>query len=386
MESAEPSRQVDNRAVAVNARELLASLVGATIHTVTGRPVTILDLGGGEVTVTTGSSPEGTSLPVEWVQDALDRLSSAADVEINVDSVGRRSHLLAAVLLTLAGGHDPRIADEDGAAAVRPLPGNGRPLTVDPAVADRRRRRRRHRRKLRRRAIAVVVVVAISASMGAAIVASTTEGDPGGATDAAPEATAGSTMKRRGRVGATEAAPEATSRSTKERRRVGVTEAAPEASATATTKRGRVGAPDAPEASARSTTKRNRVRATEAAPEASAKSTTEGSGVRPTDAAPGRVAAAAPDARAGKRVFATACKKCHTLTPGDWAHDKVSLADLQPSYWTTREKVTNGGAAMPAFKAKLSEREIRNVAAFVAKVAARKAARTGRARTGRARR
>jgi mono/diheme cytochrome c family protein len=71
------------------------------------------------------------------------------------------------------------------------------------------------------------------------------------------------------------------------------------------------------------------------------------------------------------------CQKCHTLTPGDWAHDKLSLADLQPSYWTTREKVTNGGAAMPAFKTKLSEREIRNVAAFVARVAARKAARTG---------
>jgi mono/diheme cytochrome c family protein len=353
-------RRVDNRAVALNARQLLASLVGATIHTVTGRPVTILDLRGHEVTVRTDSSPEGTSLPVEWVQDALDRLSSTAGVDIGVDSVGRRSSGLAAVLLTLAGGHDARLGQEDDAAAVRALPGNGRPLTVDPAVADRARRRRRHaRRKVRRRAIAVAVVVALSAAIGAAIVASTTEGGPGGATEATPEAAARSTTKRgAGR------APDRT----------------PDASARSMTKRGSGGRKAAaPEASATPATKRSRVRATEAARNERAKSTTERGRVGATEAARGAVADGAPDARAGKRVFTTVCGKCHTLTPGDWAHDKISLADLQPSYWTTREKVTNGGAAMPAFKAKLSEREIRNVAAFVARVAARKAARTGRA-------
>jgi cytochrome c6 len=81
--------------------------------------------------------------------------------------------------------------------------------------------------------------------------------------------------------------------------------------------------------------------------------------------------AAAPDAGAGRRVFLTTCTKCHTLGRGDWRGDKLSLADLRPSYSTTRDKVTNGGVAMPAFKRKLSEQEIRDVAAFVAKVTAR---------------
>ncbi|MDQ3894382.1 MAG: hypothetical protein M3292_06925, partial [Actinomycetota bacterium] len=231
--------------MAVNARQLLASLVGATIHTVTGRPVTILDLRGHEVTVRTDSSPEGTSLPVEWVQDALDRLSSTAGVDIGVDSVGRRSSGLAAVLLTLAGGHDARLGQEDDVAAVRALPGNGRPLTVDAAVADRARRRRRHaRRKVRRRAIAVAVVVALSAAIGAAIVASTTEGGPGGATEATPEAAARSTTKR-GAGRAPDRTPDASARSTTKRGSGGRKAAAPEASATPATNRSRVRATEA---------------------------------------------------------------------------------------------------------------------------------------------
>jgi mono/diheme cytochrome c family protein len=84
-------------------------------------------------------------------------------------------------------------------------------------------------------------------------------------------------------------------------------------------------------------------------------------------------AMARPDPRAGKRVFATACSGCHTLTPRDWTVNRVNLVDLQPSYQVIVEKVRDGGIAMPSFAGKLSERQIGNVAAFVAAEAARRA-------------
>jgi mono/diheme cytochrome c family protein len=74
---------------------------------------------------------------------------------------------------------------------------------------------------------------------------------------------------------------------------------------------------------------------------------------------------ARPDRRAGNRVFLAACSRCHTLDPADWTGDRVNLARLQPSYRWTVEKVTRGGIAMPSFEGKLSERQIRDVAAFV---------------------
>jgi mono/diheme cytochrome c family protein len=85
---------------------------------------------------------------------------------------------------------------------------------------------------------------------------------------------------------------------------------------------------------------------------------------------------ARPDPRAGKRVFVTACSGCHTLEPGEWRVDGVNLADLQPSYRVIVEKVRDGGIAMPSFAGRLSERQIRNVAAFVAAEVARRAGKT----------
>jgi mono/diheme cytochrome c family protein len=79
------------------------------------------------------------------------------------------------------------------------------------------------------------------------------------------------------------------------------------------------------------------------------------------------------NARAGRRVFATACSRCHALKPGDWTGDKVNLTALQPAYETTVQKVTRGGIAMPSFAGKLSKRQIRDVAAFVSRAAARRA-------------
>jgi mono/diheme cytochrome c family protein len=80
-----------------------------------------------------------------------------------------------------------------------------------------------------------------------------------------------------------------------------------------------------------------------------------------------------PDRRAGKRVFVAICSRCHTFEPGDVTGDRVSLADLQPSYRAAVEAVTRGGIAMPSFEGTLSGRQIRDVAAFVSAEAARRA-------------
>jgi mono/diheme cytochrome c family protein len=81
---------------------------------------------------------------------------------------------------------------------------------------------------------------------------------------------------------------------------------------------------------------------------------------------------AGPDRRAGKRLFVAACSRCHTLDPRDLTGDRVNLAALQPSFPVTVQKVRDGGIAMPSFKAKLSDRQIRDVAAFVTAEAARR--------------
>jgi mono/diheme cytochrome c family protein len=83
------------------------------------------------------------------------------------------------------------------------------------------------------------------------------------------------------------------------------------------------------------------------------------------------------DARAGRRVFLTTCSRCHALQPGDWTGNRVNLTALQPTYEATVTKVTRGGIAMPSFAGRLSTRQIRDVAAFVSREAARRARPTG---------
>jgi hypothetical protein len=85
------------------AHELLEALQGQTITTASGRPNTILALNDDHVLVGTQRSPNGTSIPIEWVQDALDRLSTEGEVEISVASIGHRSAFVGAVLLSLPG-------------------------------------------------------------------------------------------------------------------------------------------------------------------------------------------------------------------------------------------------------------------------------------------
>jgi mono/diheme cytochrome c family protein len=76
------------------------------------------------------------------------------------------------------------------------------------------------------------------------------------------------------------------------------------------------------------------------------------------------------DAAAGKAVFTANCGGCHSLkdaaTSGQVGPD---LDQLKPSAATVQTQVTNGGAAMPAFKGTLSDADIANVAAYVSSVA-----------------
>ena len=73
------------------------------------------------------------------------------------------------------------------------------------------------------------------------------------------------------------------------------------------------------------------------------------------------------DAANGKKVFASAgCGGCHTFSKaGSSGSVGPNLDDASPSFETVVTQVTNGGGAMPAFKDRLSEQEIRDVAAFV---------------------
>ena len=73
------------------------------------------------------------------------------------------------------------------------------------------------------------------------------------------------------------------------------------------------------------------------------------------------------DPTKGKAVFASAgCGSCHTLAA---AHSTgtvgPNLDQLKPDYRAVTAQVTNGGAAMPSFKSKLSSQQIADVSAYV---------------------
>ena len=82
--------------------------------------------------------------------------------------------------------------------------------------------------------------------------------------------------------------------------------------------------------------------------------------------------AAAPsangDAAAGKQVFASAgCGGCHTLkAAGSSGNVGPNLDDLKPGQQTVASQVEHGGGPMPAYKGQLSDKQIQDVAAYVA--------------------
>ncbi len=90
-----------------------------------------------------------------------------------------------------------------------------------------------------------------------------------------------------------------------------------------------------------------------------------------TQAAPPTTTATAPavqgDPAAGKQVFATAgCTGCHTLkAAGATGTIGPNLDQLKPAYDRIVHQVEVGGGPMPAFKGRLSDTQIHDVAAFV---------------------
>jgi predicted ferric reductase/mono/diheme cytochrome c family protein len=82
---------------------------------------------------------------------------------------------------------------------------------------------------------------------------------------------------------------------------------------------------------------------------------------------------AAASAAAGRAVFASAdarCGDCHTLeAAGATGEIGSNLDESEPDAALVREVVTNGKGAMPAFEGELTEKQIRDLAAFVAQSA-----------------
>ena len=94
-----------------------------------------------------------------------------------------------------------------------------------------------------------------------------------------------------------------------------------------------------------------------------------------TPTASGKPAAIPASARpaAGKGVFGNAgCGSCHTLAAAR-ASGQIgpNLDSLRPDFETVRKKVESGGGGMPSFGDRLTEAQIRDVAAFVAASARR---------------
>jgi mono/diheme cytochrome c family protein len=77
------------------------------------------------------------------------------------------------------------------------------------------------------------------------------------------------------------------------------------------------------------------------------------------------------DATKGKEIFAAqGCGSCHTLSDaGSSGSVGPNLDDVKPSFDKVVSQVTNGGGVMPSFKDKLSEQEIKDVAAYVSSTA-----------------
>ena len=73
------------------------------------------------------------------------------------------------------------------------------------------------------------------------------------------------------------------------------------------------------------------------------------------------------DAAAGAAIFtAQGCGGCHVLqAAGSSGSIGPNLDESKPDFELVVERVTNGSGAMPSFSDKLSEEEIKNVAAYV---------------------
>ncbi len=80
----------------------------------------------------------------------------------------------------------------------------------------------------------------------------------------------------------------------------------------------------------------------------------------------------------GEAVFTSNCGSCHVLgTAGTTGSVGPNLDELKPDEATVEEQVRNGGGGMPAFQGRLSDAEIKAVAAYVAANAGKGGTTTG---------
>jgi hypothetical protein len=87
----------------VDARAHLLTLVDRPITGFRGGPMTVLEIRDRTVLVRTRRAPEGTAIPVAWVQRAIDLLLREGEIPATAEALGRRRDFLSAVLLTLPG-------------------------------------------------------------------------------------------------------------------------------------------------------------------------------------------------------------------------------------------------------------------------------------------
>ena len=101
--------------------------------------------------------------------------------------------------------------------------------------------------------------------------------------------------------------------------------------------------------------------------EATAPTTTATTTTPATTATTATTPATQGDATAGKAVFTSAgCSGCHTLkAAGATGTVGPNLDQLKPPLARIVLQVNNGGRVMPAFKGKLTDKQIQDVAAFV---------------------